>query len=181
VKESILKSIIKIKNVNKSFENKKILNNISLDIYEGECLCIMGRSGCGKSVLMKIITGLYIPDSGEVFFRENKVDFESEIFMRNYRKNFGLVFQNGALFDSMNVFDNISFGLKYNMRFNSGKIKKIVFQILEELRLVNSAYVFPDALSGGMKKRVALARALVMNPEILIYDEPTTGLDAVMV
>ncbi|MFA5479412.1 MAG: ATP-binding cassette domain-containing protein [Candidatus Muiribacteriota bacterium] len=176
-----MKSIIKIKNVNKSFENKKILNNISLDIYEGECLCIMGRSGCGKSVLMKIITGLYIPDSGEVFFRENKVDFESEIFMRNYRKNFGLVFQNGALFDSMNVFDNISFGLKYNMRFNSVKIKKIVFQILEELRLVNSAYVFPDALSGGMKKRVALARALVMNPEILIYDEPTTGLDAVMV
>lgn len=174
-------NIIKINGIKKDFDRKKVLDNLSLDIFSGECLCIMGRSGCGKSVLMRIIAGLMKPDTGVTEFKGKTVDYNSPAYLRKYRQNFGMVFQNAALFDYMNVYDNISFGLRYYLKKNEKEISSIVFSVLEELELSESAYVFPDELSGGMKKRVALARALVLNPEILIYDEPTTGLDAVMV
>lgn len=174
-------NIIKINGIKKDFDRKKVLDNLSLDIFSGECLCIMGRSGCGKSVLMRIIAGLMKPDTGIIEFKGKPVDYNSPAYLRKYRQNFGMVFQNAALFDYMNVYDNISFGLRYYLKKNEKDISSIVFGVLEELELSESAYVFPDELSGGMKKRVALARALVLNPEILIYDEPTTGLDAVMV
>ncbi|MCK9474777.1 MAG: ATP-binding cassette domain-containing protein [Candidatus Muirbacterium halophilum] len=174
-------NIIKIEALTKSFDTKKVLNNLSLEVFPGECLCIMGRSGCGKSVLMRIIAGLMKPDSGIVKFKEKEIDYNSPSFLRKYRQNFGMVFQNSALFDYMNVYDNISFGLRYYLKKKEKDIYSIVFSVLEELELKESAYIFPEELSGGMKKRVALARALVLNPEVLIYDEPTTGLDAVMV
>ncbi|MGM0607880.1 MAG: ABC transporter ATP-binding protein [Candidatus Muiribacteriota bacterium] len=176
-----MEKIIEFKNVYKSFDNKNVLENLNLSIFKGECLCIMGRSGCGKSVLMKIMTGLIRPDSGQVLYYNNSIDFGNSALMNKYRQKVGLVFQNGALFDSLNVYDNISFGLKYNLKLKKDKIKEIVYDIVKELELEKSIFAFSDELSGGMKKRVALARALVMNPEILIYDEPTTGLDAVMV
>ncbi|PLX18734.1 MAG: ABC transporter ATP-binding protein [Candidatus Muiribacterium halophilum] len=176
-----MNEIIKVKNVYKSFKGKEILKGLDLSVKEGECICIMGRSGCGKSVLMKIMVGLFKPDFGDVFYRDEQLVFDDFSKLRKYRRRFGMVFQNAALFDYLNVYDNIAFGLKYNYKIDKKEIKKIVFSVLDELQLTDSAYVFPAELSGGMKKRVALARALVLEPEILIYDEPTTGLDAIMV
>ena len=176
-----MKEILSVKDIYKSFKGKEILKGLDLSVHEGECICIMGRSGCGKSVLMKIMVGLFRPDHGKVFYRDQELLFDDYKHLRKYRRRFGMVFQNAALFDYLNVYDNIAFGLKYNYELERKKIKDIVFSVLEELQLKDSAYVFPSELSGGMKKRVALARALVLEPEILIYDEPTTGLDAIMV
>ncbi|MFW5782135.1 MAG: ABC transporter ATP-binding protein [Candidatus Muiribacteriaceae bacterium] len=176
-----METILKVRKVNIQFDVHKVLDDMDLDVYKGECLCIMGRSGCGKSVLMKVITGLLVPDSGSVYLYDDEMIFTDESYLRKYRERFGMVFQGAALFDYMDVYDNIAFGLRYNRRFSEERIREEVFSVLSELALEESAHVFPDQLSGGMKKRVALARALVLKPEILIYDEPTTGLDAVMV
>lgn len=161
--------IISISDLNLSFNDKVILNNLSLNILQGESLVILGGSGSGKSVLAKTIIGLSLPDSGSI-----KINSKS-------KNEFGVLFQNSALFDYVTVWENISFN--YKKRFNIGKkeAKQLAIEKLRDVGLEeNIADVFPIELSGGMKKRVALARAIAHNPEIIILDEPTSGLDPIM-
>jgi phospholipid/cholesterol/gamma-HCH transport system ATP-binding protein len=170
--------MIKIRHLTKKFDDKTILDNISLDINAGEILVIIGQSGCGKSVLLKHIIGLLKPDSGQIFVHNNDITQFSYKELYKIRKKMGMVFQNAALFDSMTIFDNVAFPLKEN-KINPDEIKKIVTEKLQLVNLTNIEHLLPSQLSGGMQKRVGIARAVAMNPEILLYDEPTTGLDPI--
>ena len=172
--------MISIKALHKSFTNKQVLQGIDLEIRTGETLAIIGRSGCGKSVLIKHIIGLLRPDSGGVFVDGKEVDKMNRKEIYDLRARFGYLFPGAALFDSMNVKENIALGLVENQMFEQDKIDEIVEEKLELVGLPGIGDLKPAELSGGMKKRVGLARALATNPEYLLYDEPTTGLDPVM-
>ncbi|MHB8337051.1 MAG: ABC transporter ATP-binding protein [Ignavibacteriaceae bacterium] len=173
--------MIEINNLHKSFGNNKVLKGVNLTINKGETLVIIGRSGCGKSVLIKHIVGLLQPDSGFVRVEDQIV---SELSVKNLyllRKKFGFLFQGAALFDSMTVGENVSLPLdESDSGFSTTEIDKIVNEKLELVGLIGMNKLKPAELSGGMKKRVGLARALVTNPEYILYDEPTTGLDPIM-
>ncbi len=173
--------MIEINNLHKSFGNNKVLKGVNLTINKGETLVIIGRSGCGKSVLIKHIVGLLQPDSGFVRVEDQIV---SELSVKNLyllRKKFGFLFQGAALFDSMTVGENVSLPLdESDSGFSTTEIDKIVNEKLELVGLTGMNKLKPAELSGGMKKRVGLARALVTNPEYILYDEPTTGLDPIM-
>jgi phospholipid/cholesterol/gamma-HCH transport system ATP-binding protein len=172
--------MIQIKNINKSFGRNHVLRGINLNIERGKTTVIIGASGCGKSVLLKLIIGLLKPNSGEILI--DGVDIakldEKELF--NIRNRFGFLFQSAALFDSMTVSENVSLGLVENNRLPSYEIEKTVKEKLELVGLSGTQKLMPSELSGGMKKRVGLARALACNPEFILYDEPTTGLDPIM-
>jgi phospholipid/cholesterol/gamma-HCH transport system ATP-binding protein len=173
--------MIVIKNLHKRFGTNKVLQGVNLDIYPGETLVIIGRSGCGKSVLLKHIVGLLIPDEGYVKLKDKIINELNKRELYEIRKNFGFLFQGSALFDSMTVEENVSLPLVESKNgFSKNEIKKIVTEKLELVGLKNTLDIKPAELSGGMKKRVALARALVTNPEYILYDEPTTGLDPIM-
>ena len=173
--------MIEINNLHKSFGNNNVLKGVNLTINKGETLVIIGRSGCGKSVLIKHIVGLLQPDSGFVRVEDQIV---SELSVKNLyllRKKFGFLFQGAALFDSMTVGENVSLPLdESDSGFSTTEIDKIVNEKLELVGLIGMNKLKPAELSGGMKKRVGLARALVTNPEYILYDEPTTGLDPIM-
>ena len=172
--------MIEIKDVYKSFGNNQVLNGVDLNISKGETIVILGRSGCGKSVLLKHIIGLMKPDKGQIFIDEEEITAYSYEKLSNLRRRFGMLFQGAALFDSMTVEENVGLGLTEHTALSKEKIKEIV---KEKLRLVGMAGVEnlkPAELSGGMKKRVGLARAIAMDPDIVLYDEPTTGLDPIM-
>jgi phospholipid/cholesterol/gamma-HCH transport system ATP-binding protein len=172
--------MIEIKEVYKSFGNNQVLNGVDLNINQGETIVILGRSGCGKSVLLKHIIGLMKPDEGQIFIDGEEITAYSYEKLSNLRKRFGMLFQGAALFDSMTVEENVGLGLTEHTDLSKEKIKEIV---KEKLRLVGMAGVEnlkPAELSGGMKKRVGLARAIAMDPDIVLYDEPTTGLDPIM-
>ena len=172
--------MIEIKEVYKTFGNNQVLNGVDLNINQGETIVILGRSGCGKSVLLKHIIGLMRPDKGQIFIDEEEITAFSYEKLSNLRKRFGMLFQGAALFDSMTVEENVGLGLTEHTDLSKEKIKEIV---KEKLRLVGMAGVEnlkPAELSGGMKKRVGLARAIAMDPDIVLYDEPTTGLDPIM-
>lgn len=173
--------MIEINNLHKSFGNNNVLNGVNLNIQKGETLVIIGRSGCGKSVLIKHIVGLLNPDDGFVKV-EGKVVADlpvSELY--ELRRKFGFLFQGAALFDSMTVEENVALPLTESVyRKSSDDIQKIVSEKLSMVGLANSGNLKPAELSGGMKKRVGLARALVTNPDYILYDEPTTGLDPIM-
>ncbi|MCJ7458038.1 MAG: ABC transporter ATP-binding protein [candidate division Zixibacteria bacterium] len=172
--------MIEIKDVYKSFGNNQVLNGVDLNISKGETIVILGRSGCGKSVLLKHIIGLMKPDKGQIFIDEEEITAYSYEKLSNLRRRFGMLFQGAALFDSMTVEENVGLGLTEHTALSREKIKEIV---KEKLRLVGMAGVEnlkPAELSGGMKKRVGLARAIAMDPDIVLYDEPTTGLDPIM-
>lgn len=173
--------IISVKNIFKSFQNKKVLTGLSVDVRKGEIFVIIGPSGCGKSVLLKHIMGLLTPDSGSLFFNGLDVTKFGETQLNEMRKKFGMLFQGAALFDSLTVGENISFGLREHTNKSKQEIEKIVNEKLELVGMPGIANLKPAQLSGGMKKRVGLARAIAMDPEVLLYDEPTTGLDPVMV
>ncbi|BAO99501.1 ABC transporter ATP-binding protein [Wolbachia endosymbiont of Cimex lectularius] len=161
--------IISISNLSLSFDDKTILNNISFDIFKGESLVILGGSGSGKSVLTKTIIGLLTPDSGSI-----KINSKS-------KNKFGVLFQNSALFDYVTVWENISFNYTKRFNINKKEAKQLAIEKLSDVGLEkNIADMFPIELSGGMKKRVALARAIAHNPEIIVLDEPTSGLDPIM-
>ncbi|BDG77402.1 ABC transporter ATP-binding protein [Wolbachia pipientis] len=161
--------IISILNLSLSFDDRTILNNISFNISKGESLVILGGSGSGKSVLTKIIIGLLKPDSGSI-----KINSES-------KNKFGVLFQNSALFDYVTVWENISFNYKKRFNISEKEAKQLAIEKLNDVGLGESiADMFPIELSGGMKKRVALARAIAHNPEIIVLDEPTSGLDPIM-
>ena len=172
--------MIKIKNVFKSFEDRLVLNNISLDIEDGDTMVVMGASGCGKSVLLKLIVGLLKPDEGEIWIEDKEISKLSEKKMDEVRKNIGMVFQSGALFDSLTVGENVAFSLVRRTNMSKSEIDKTVAEKLEMVGLYDIENMMPSELSGGMRKRVSLARAISMNPQIVLYDEPTTGLDPLM-
>lgn len=172
--------IIKINNIFKSFDDKEIFRDVSLEVYSGEILTIIGPSGCGKSTLLRLIMGLVKPDSGEIYIEGRNIVTASNKEQTELRKKFGFVFQSAALFDSMSVYENVAFGLIEGKHKNDAYIKKIVMEKLDWVGLANSAELYPSSLSGGMKKRVSIARALAIGPEIILYDEPTTGLDPVV-
>ncbi|GIR80127.1 MAG: ABC transporter ATP-binding protein [Alphaproteobacteria bacterium] len=175
-----MKGIIEIFNLSKNFDNENILKNINLKITKGESLVIIGKSGSGKSLLMKCVLGILKPSQGEILIK-NKNFFsikrdEQDLIL----KSIGVTFQGNALFDSMRIWENISFKLSQNNFFKFSQLKEKVEFSLNQVGLSNSImYQFPSQLSGGMQKRVAIARAIIDEPEILIFDEPTSGLDPV--
>lgn len=173
--------MIEIKDLHKSFNNKQVLNGVDLQIQTGETIVIIGRSGCGKSVLIKHIVGLLFPDSGTVKVEDQIVSELNEKDLYGLRKKFGLLFQGAALFDSMTVEENISLPLvESSNEMTKKEIADAVKEKLELVELPGAEKLKPAELSGGMKKRVGLARALITNPDYIIYDEPTTGLDPIM-
>lgn len=173
--------MIEINNLYKSFGTKKVLQGVNLTIEKGETIVIIGRSGCGKSVLIKHIVGLLKPDSGYVKVEGKMVGDLNEKELYELRKKFGFLFQGAALFDSMTVEENVSLPLVESKNgFSKVEVKNIVEEKLSLVGLEGILNLKPSELSGGMKKRVALARALVTNPAYILYDEPTTGLDPIM-
>ncbi|MCP4581190.1 MAG: ABC transporter ATP-binding protein [candidate division Zixibacteria bacterium] len=172
--------MIEIIDVYKSFNGKPVLNGVNLTISKGETLTIIGRSGEGKSVLLKHIIGLLKPDRGRILIDGEDIGDFNTRQMVELRKRFGMLFQGSALFDSMTVDENVGLGLREHSSFPEAKIKAIVKERLSQVGLVDVEHIKPAELSGGMKKRVGLARAIAMDPEYVLYDEPTTGLDPIM-
>jgi len=171
--------MINIESVTKSFNNHKVLDNISLNIATGSTCVIIGRSGCGKSVLLKHIVGILKPDKGKVFVDNQQVDNLNEEDLNALRLRIGMVFQGGALFDSMTVGENVGFGLIEHNHINRKELLERIEEALCLVDLCGIANLLPSELSGGMKKRVALARAICIKPQIILYDEPTTGVDPI--
>ncbi len=172
--------MVQAKNVVKSFRGHLILDGLNLSIEKGETLVIIGRSGCGKSVLLKHLIGLLMPDKGEVLVDGLNMSAMTQAQVRALRLRFGMLFQASALFDSMTVGENVGFNLIEHTTLSHKAISERVEESLELVGLRGIQDLKPSELSGGMKKRVALARAICMRPEILLYDEPTTGLDPIM-
>ncbi len=172
--------VISVKNLTKRFGNRTILNGISLDIYQGETFVVMGGSGCGKSTFLRHLIGAIRPDSGEVWMFGKNIASVDEEEMDKIRRNFGMLFQSGALFDSMTVGENIALPLREHTKLDESVIRIIIKMKLELVGLRGFENLMPSQLSGGMKKRVGLARAIVLDPKIIFYDEPTAGLDPVM-
>jgi phospholipid/cholesterol/gamma-HCH transport system ATP-binding protein len=169
--------MIEIRNLKKSFGSNLVWDDVSFDIKDGETVAIIGRSGCGKSVLVKHLNALIYPDSGEVIIDGENV-FELEyVALRKMRQRFGVLFQGSALFDSLNTFENIAFPLRYFTDFSDEEITNKVEEALSLVNLEGTGEKSPAELSGGMRRRVALARATILEPDFLIYDEPTSGLD----
>ncbi len=172
--------MIKIKNLCKSFSGYPVLNNLNLDIRKGETMVIIGRSGCGKSVLLKHIVRILKPDSGEIFINGENVFALDRNKLNNLRMKIGVLFQEGALFDSLSVGENVGFLLLEHSKKSREEIFKYIKKKLAMVGLINIEDLKPAELSGGMKKRVGLARAICANPEIILYDEPTAGIDPIM-
>lgn len=169
--------IIQLINVEKTFGPHKILCGVNLSVPEGKTTVIVGGSGQGKSVIIKHILGLVQPDSGSILINGKDINRLKKKELREIRSHFGVLFQNAALFDSMTVFDNVALSLRERTRFTETEIRDIVNEKLSMMDVAGSNEKYPAQLSGGMKKRVGLARALVLNPKIVFFDEPTTGLD----
>ncbi len=172
--------MIKIIDLHKKFQKQEVLKGLNLSFPEGQITAVIGRSGTGKSVMLKHIIGLLQPDSGEVRVNGDNITALEGHKLNEIRKKFGMLFQNAALLDSMNVFDNVAFPVREKTNLSEPEIKERVEQELANVGIVGMNAKFPSELSGGMKKRVGLARALVMQPEIILFDEPTTGLDPIM-
>ncbi|RLG12969.1 ABC transporter ATP-binding protein [Candidatus Pacearchaeota archaeon] len=172
--------MITIKNLRKSFNGFEVLKGVNLIIPENKITFIMGQSGTGKSVLLKHIVGLLKPDSGEIWFENKDITKLSEKELQKIRKKIGFLFQEGALFDSMTVEENVAFPLKEHLHLSKKEIRKKVDELLSAVGLLEAKHKYPSELSGGMKKRAALARTLALNPQIILFDEPTTGLDPIL-
>ncbi|HPM82522.1 MAG TPA: ABC transporter ATP-binding protein [Candidatus Anammoximicrobium sp.] len=173
--------LIEVRQLNVSFGRQQVLRDIALTIPRGQTLVVIGESGCGKTVLLKTLINLVRPTGGEVIFDGQQLDRLGDRELTRQRIRFGFVFQSAALFDSMTVGQNVAFPLRQHTNYRDSEIQEMVLARLAEVGLPDSVVVKkPAELSGGMRKRVGLARALVMNPELILYDEPTTGLDPIM-
>ena len=171
--------MIEIRDLHKSFNGQEVLKGVSLRIERGELLALIGMSGFGKSVLLKHIIGLMKPDRGQVLIDQEDIFQLTGKALEQMRTRFGFLFQGGALFDSLTVFENVAFPLREKTAMKGSEIQARALFQLEQVGMLGAENKYPAELSGGMKKRVALARALVMDPEIMLFDEPTTGLDPV--
>ena len=172
--------ILEIRNLTKNFGTNLVLDNISLKIEEGKTTVVIGPSGCGKTVLVKHLIVLLRPNSGEVFFKNRRIDNLNENELNKIRTHYGFLFQGGALFDSLSVLENIIFPLRQHCKItNWREVEELVKAKLSMVGLDGFQNYYPSNLSGGQRKRVALARAIALNPEIILYDEPTTGLDPI--
>lgn len=173
--------MIELSDLHKSFNGQPVLRGVNLHIPRGKITVIIGPSGCGKTVLLRHIIGLLKPDRGRVVVDKKDISRLPDKDLNNFRRKFGMLFQNAALFDSMNVFDNVAFPLIESFRGRkTPDITKLVGEKLKLVGLPEAAAKMPSELSGGMKKRVGLARAIILEPSIILYDEPTTGLDPIM-
>jgi phospholipid/cholesterol/gamma-HCH transport system ATP-binding protein len=172
-------ALIELRHIFKRFGWLEVLNDVSLSIEKGKCLVIIGASGSGKSVMLKHIVGLLKPDRGEVWFSGRRIDNLPERELMKVRQRFGFLFQQGALFDSDNVARNVAFPLVEHTSKKPDEIREIVDYKLRMVGLPDVANKMPAELSGGQRKRVALARAIALDPEVILYDEPTTGLDPI--
>lgn len=172
--------VIRIRNLHRAFNDQQVLTGVDLDVPQGETTVVIGRSGIGKSVLLKHIIGLMKPDEGQLWIDGEDVTPLPIKEMDHIRRKFGMLFQNAALFDSMNVFDNVAFPLREHTRLNRGEIEDRVREKLRLVGLDGAEGKMPSELSGGMRKRVGLARAIALAPPIILYDEPTTGLDPIL-
>jgi len=173
--------LMQVRNLHKRFGRQVVLQGLSLDIGRGEIMAVVGRSGTGKSVFLKHLIGLIRPDSGQVLVDGEDIHRDGSRTLARIRERFGMLFQGGALFDSLTVEDNIAFPLRERTRMSAAQIQGVVAETLKGVGLEGVEGKFPEQLSGGMRKRVALARALAMHPEIVLFDEPTTGLDPILV
>jgi phospholipid/cholesterol/gamma-HCH transport system ATP-binding protein len=170
---------IQVKNLHKSFGEQTVLSGINLEIRPGETLSILGRSGTGKSVLLKLIVGLQAPDSGSICVHGKEIDGLPMNQLNEIRKKIGFLFQNSALYDSLTVEENVAFPLRRHIKMSGGERKKRVQELLSSVGMEQASQKMPGEISGGMQKRVGLARALALGPDILLFDEPTAGLDPI--
>ena len=171
--------MIRIRSLKKRLGSKQVLDGVDLDIQAGETVVVMGRSGSGKSVLLKHIIGLMAPDAGSIVIEDEEIVGMPERELDNVRKRFGMLFQSAALFDSLTVGDNVGLGLREHLHLPDAEVRKRVAERLEWVGLASVEAMKPASLSGGMRKRVGLARAVAMDPQYILYDEPTTGLDPI--
>lgn len=174
-----LEPIIRLVDLHKSFGALRVLAGVSLDLYPRQTTVVLGPSGTGKSVLLKHIVALLRPDQGQVWFKDRRVDTLDEVELVDVRRKVGFLFQMGALFDSMNVMDNVCFPLQEHARISAGERAERCAEVLNMVGLDGVEAKMPAELSGGQRKRVALARAIILKPEVVLYDEPTTGLDPI--
>jgi phospholipid/cholesterol/gamma-HCH transport system ATP-binding protein len=171
--------LLTVENVSKAFDEKVVLRDVSMHVDKGETLCVLGKSGTGKSVMLKLIVRLLEPDSGVVTYRGKDVSTLKETELLKFRKHIGFLFQGGALFDSMTVGENLDLFLSKHTDMGSEEREKKILTALDMVGLADVLDSMPSELSGGMRKRAGLARAIVLEPELILYDEPTTGLDPV--
>ena len=172
--------VVEIEALTKSFGDNRVLRGVDLILRDGETLVVLGPSGCGKSVLLKHVIGLLQPDSGSIKIEGRELTTMSPVELNEVRKSFGMVFQGAALFDSMTVGENVGLPLREHEGMRGEKLDRLVREKLSLVGLEGTEHLRPAEISGGMKKRVALARAIALDPDIILYDEPTTGLDPVM-
>nr|WP_231037912.1 ABC transporter ATP-binding protein [Pectinatus frisingensis] len=175
-----MQMIINLVDVNKSFKKHKVLEHINLSVEKGETMAIIGASGSGKSTLLKLMIGLEYPTSGQIWIKNKDITTLKEDELDKVRLSMGMVFQYSALFDSMTVADNVAFGLREHSNLSENEIQRVVEEKLDTVGLKGFGKYLPNELSGGMKKRVSLARVIAFEPEIILYDEPTSGLDPIM-
>ena len=175
-----MEPMIELKNVSISFKEHRVLDNLSLQVQPGEILVVIGPSGSGKSTLLRLMIGLLKPDSGEIWVNGREISCLDEDELNKIRRNMGMVFQYSALFDSMTVGENVAFGIRQHTDTPEDQILRVIRRTLRMVGLMGKENVMPSELSGGMKKRVSLARAIAGSPKIVLYDEPTSGLDPVM-
>lgn len=173
--------MIELKNITKSFSGTVVLDKLDMDLNDGEVLTIIGQSGAGKSVLIKIIIGLITPDEGKILLDgEDITDYTEDRMNKSVRMKIGMVYQYDALWDSMSIGENLKLALRIKKELSEAEMDRKVKESLEMVELPGVENDFPEELSGGMKKRIAVARAIIMKPKYIVYDEPTTGLDPVL-